>query len=118
MCLPEDDTRAGVFPVHNSVGAYPEDIELRDAVRFEDYRGLMMAEDLMSAGFEKREVFQTKKRFYDISQQFIHLNAYAYKQLYCIDLEDNRNKTNPIIVKQKLKPVMKFKSLLSIQVAN
>ncbi len=105
IALPEDDTRAGNFPQHNTIVKkaqkeedevlieedFSKNLELLPARTFDAYAHLTNTIQLKAAGFQKRICSMTKNRLEKIQAQFSHLSTFAFNQMLDINRPDKRD---------------------------
>ncbi len=132
ISMPDQDTRAGIYPQHNTIIASNEDLELTDsfiddlelipARTMEAYAHLTDIKSLEQAGFEKRVCSMTKQRLDKVKAQFSHLSSYAFNQMLDIPTPDKRDfpvwckvlpKTNQVLIAF---PFQKSKHTIFVQV--
>lgn len=81
------ETRAGVYPQHNSEGGFSHDIEQLPSISFAHYESLLTKNDLLESGFKETQASITKKHFYKLVHQFEHMKLDAFAHMVGIDKE-------------------------------
>jgi hypothetical protein len=88
--LPQQDSRAGNFPQHNSPGPLPELIEIIPSLTLEKYRDFHSVESLIFSGFQVENAILTKKRIAKIASQFANLSIECFRGMMCTSVNDNK----------------------------
>lgn len=115
IAMPEEDSRAGIYPQHNTIfkeveanDADLEDdeiielpekdledfrtsLELIPSRKLEPYKNLIDIKKLKDQGFQKRVCTMTKQRLDVIKNQFSHLSEFAFNQMLDIPRPDKRD---------------------------
>ena len=82
------DSRAGIYPQHNSVGNFPdmvnEGFEINPSLKLSEYQGLSTQDLLEENGFYKDTAVLTRKKLSIIQNQFANLSPMCFEEMMCI----------------------------------
>jgi hypothetical protein len=91
LTMPDQDDRAGVFPQHNSVDEYRDNLELLPSRNLKPFYTMANEKLLIKNKFHKTEVVLTKEKLAKIQKQMSHLSAFAFNQMMNIPRPDKRD---------------------------
>lgn len=87
----QKDPRVGIFPQHNSQGAFRDGLEPVEAITFEEYDKYFDNCEFEKAGWQKTKAVLTKKKIREVAHQFANLSSGAFRQMmYMVD-KDKRD---------------------------
>ncbi len=85
------DPRAGIFPQHNSPGAFRDELQVLESITFEGFDSLIDVHDLEKQGWQTKSLALTKKRVREIADKFANLSSNAFKQMMSLTCKDKRD---------------------------
>lgn len=94
LYVKDEDSRAGRFPQHNSVGDFHEDIEVIPSLSLDVYKDLHTINSLIENGFEEERSVLTKKKISQIGKQFANLSSECFMQMMCLHERDDKRDFN------------------------
>ena len=94
------DPRSGLFPQHNSVGEFPEYLEINPSLKLSEFQGLSTVELLEEKGFLKSSSVFTKKKLSAIQNQFANLSPQCFEEMMCIS-SDIKQRDFDVWIKQE-----------------
>lgn len=84
------DSRAGIYPQHNSIGSFPENLFINPSSNLFKFQGLSTVLALEENDFIEGSAVLTQKKLSQIQNQFANLSSLCFEEMMCLSSESKQ----------------------------